>query len=245
MLLEGKKAVVTGGGRGIGRAIALAFAREGADVCVAARSRGEIESAAEEIRQLGRQALAVECDVADAAAVEALAAAVREGFGRLDILLNNAGGGVESKPVLESDPQLWIRAIHVNAVSAYLVSRALLPLMIESGGGAILNMGSGLGHQSKPGNSSYNAGKAAMWMFTRCLAEEVWASGVSVNEIVPGPVLTRPNMRWRQPGATPPFAKSEFVKQPEDVAPLAVWLASQYPRQGPTAQSFSLCRRPT
>ncbi|MCX7016245.1 MAG: SDR family oxidoreductase [Candidatus Sumerlaeota bacterium] len=243
MKLAGKIAVVTGGGRGIGRAIAVAFAREGADVAVAARTQEEIDAAAGEIRALGRRALAVQTDVTDRDSVRAMAARVREAFGRLDVLVNNAGGSLEHGTILESDPEKWIGTIHLNVVGVYHVCQALLPLMIESGGGRIINVGSGMGHQARAGGSSYNAAKAALWMVTRCLAMEVWPHGVDVNELVPGPVATRPNVAWSQPGAPPPFADSERVKSADEVAPLAVWLAAQQPG-GPTAQSFSLARRP-
>ena len=239
--LTGKVAVVTGSGRGIGRAIALAYAGEGADLCLAARTSSQIESVAKEVRALSRRAVAVQADVTDRHQVDELATKVADAFGRVDILVNNAGGGIEHNPVLDSDPELWIRDIEVNLVSAYLVSRAILPLMVEAGGGRVINVGSGLGHQ--PGRGAYTVAKAGLWMLTRSLAEEVWEYGIEVNELIPGPVetaLTRDRMKV---GAPPPFAPSERVKSPEDVAPLAVWLASR-PPGGPTAQSFSLARRP-
>ncbi len=234
--LSGKVAVVTGGGRGTGRAIALAFAREEADLCVVARTRTEIEAVAEEVRALGRRALAVAADVTDRAQVE-------ETFGRVDLLVNNAGGTLARGSVLESDPDLWVKDVTVNLLSAYLVTRTLLPLMVAPGGGRIINIGSGLGHQAGAGQSAYRAGKAGLWMFTRCLAEEVWPHGIEVNELVPGPVATSLTQGRMRVGGPPPFAPSERVKTPEEVATLAVYLAAQ-PPGGPTAQSFSLARRP-
>ena len=100
-----------------------------------------------------------------------------------------------------------------------------------------------MGHGAGAGNSAYRVGKAGMWMFTQCLAAEVWEQGIEVNELVPGPVQTDLTSTRMQVGAPPPFAPSERVKYPEDVAPLAIWLATQ-PAGGPTAQSFSLARRP-
>ncbi|MBI2951101.1 SDR family NAD(P)-dependent oxidoreductase, partial [bacterium] len=161
--LSGKVAVVTGGGRGIGRAVALAFACEGADVCAVARTQAQVESAAEEICALGRRALAVTADVTDSAQVERMAVQVKGAFGRVDVLVNNAGGGIERRPVLESDPDLWVKDVTVNLISAYLVTRALLPLMIETGGGRVINVGSGLGHQAGAGQSAYRVGKAGLW----------------------------------------------------------------------------------
>ena len=241
--LSRKVALVTGSGRGIGRAIAVAFAREGADLVLAARSATEVDAVADEIRELGRGVVTAPTDVIRRDQVDALAATVRREFGRLDVLVNNAGGGLERSSILESDPDLWVEDVTVNCISAYLVSRALLPLMIESGGGRVINVGSGMGHRPTASASAYHVGKAGMWMFTRCLAEEVWRHNVAVNEIVPGPVATRLTGNRMQVGGPPPFAPSEVVKEPADVAPLALFLATQ-PDTGPTAQSFSLARRP-
>jgi 3-oxoacyl-[acyl-carrier protein] reductase len=241
--MQGITALVTGGGRGIGRAIALAFAREGADVAVLARTTAEVERVAEEIRALGREGIALAADVAALAAVEAAVARLREQWARLDVLVNNAGGGQERKSVAEGSVELWVRTIEVNLFGTYLCSKAVLPWMIAGGGGKILNMGSGMGHDARGGNSSYSVAKAAVWMFTQSLAMEVWQHGIEVNEIVPGPVATSLTAGFMPAGAPPPFAESERIKTPEEVAPLAVFLATQ-PKGGPTGQSFSLARRP-
>ena len=239
--LTERVAVVTGSGRGIGRAIACAFAAEGAHLVLAARSATELEAVAEEIRALGRTVIVVPTDVIQRRQVDALAEAVRTAFGRLDILVNNAGGGLEHASILDSDPDLWIEDVTVNCISAYLVSRALLPLMIESGGGRVINVGSGMGHRPTASGSAYHVGKAGLWMFTQCLAEEVWEHNITVNELVPGPVATR--LTPMRAGGPPPSTPSEVIKAPSDVAPLALFLATQ-PDRGPTAQSFSLARRP-
>ncbi|MCY4376730.1 MAG: SDR family NAD(P)-dependent oxidoreductase [Spirochaetaceae bacterium] len=236
--LSDKVAVVTGSGRGIGRAIAIAYAAEGADLVLAARSAAELAAVAVEIRALGRRAVAVRTDVTGREAVDDLAGVVRAEFGRLDVLVNNAGGGLEKRGILDSDPDLWVEDVTVNCISAYLVSRALLPLMIESGGGRVINVGSGMGHRPTASGCAYHVGKAGLWMFTRCLAEEVWQHNVTVNELIPGPVATRLTAGARPP----PYSDSEVIKDPEDVAPLALFLATQ-PDHGPTAQSFSLTRR--
>jgi 3-oxoacyl-[acyl-carrier protein] reductase len=238
-LLSDKVAVVTGSGRGIGRAIAIAYAAEGADLVLAARSAAELAAVAAEIRGLGGNAVVVPADVTRREAVDDLAGAVRSKFGRLDVLVNNAGGGLEKRSILDSDPDLWAEDVTVNCISAYLVSRALLPLMIESGGGRVINVGSGMGHRPTASGCAYHVGKAGLWMFTRCLAEEVWQHNVTVNELIPGPVATR----LTAGAGPPPYSDSEVIKEPEDVAPLALFLATQ-PDHGPTAQSFSLTRRP-
>ena len=166
--LTGKVALVTGSGRGIGRAIAIAFAKEGADLILAARTSEQLDAVAEEIRALGRKVLSVPTDVTNRQSVDALSEKVRGEFDRLDILVNNAGGGIERNSILDSDPDLWIKDVTVNCISAYLVSHALLPLMIDSGGGRVINVGSGMGHRPRAGGSAYHVGKAGMWMFTQC-----------------------------------------------------------------------------
>ena len=241
--LSDKTALITGGGRGIGRAIALAFAKEGADVCVAARSADEIESVASEIRDMGRNGFAETCDVADRKGVEAMVASAAEKLGGIDILVNNAGGGLERTNVGDDNPDNWARVIEINLLGTYNCSRAVLPIMKRSGGGAMINVGSGMGHQPRSGNSSYNVAKAGVWMLTRCLALEVWQDKISVNELIPGPVFTELTSDVFQLDQPHPAIESELVKQPEDVVPLALFLAKQGPG-GPTGQSFSLARRP-
>lgn len=243
MQLSGKVALVTGGGRGIGRATALALAGAGADVVVAARSANELSAVAEEVRALGRRALAVGCDVARYEDCAAMAERATAELGRLDILICNAGGESERATVLDSDPAAWARTVAVNLTGAYHCCRAALPSLIAAGGGKIVVVGSGLGHHPTPGNSAYNAAKAGAWMLTRCLAEEVWQHGVEVNEVVPGPVYTHLTRNVFSPDRPPPFAPSERVKRPEEVAELILWVVTR-PPGGPIAQSFSLARRP-
>ena len=240
--LAGKSAVVTGSGRGIGRAIAVALAREGARVGLVARTRTEHDDAVAEARTAGGEALAIVADVTDWRQVETMAVEVRRAFPRLDILVNNAGGGAERQPIAETDPQRWVKDVTLNLVSPYLVTRAFLPWLIESGGGRIINVGSGMGHRPGAGSSAYRVGKAGLWMLTQCLAEELWTHGIEVNELIPGPVHTTLTA-GRFASGPPPFAASERVKTPDEVVPLALWLAAQTPG-GPTAQSFSLARRP-
>lgn len=239
--LAGRVAVITGGGRGIGRAIAITLAEAGADVCVVSRTVAQIDEVAKEIRAVGRRCVAVPADVTDRDQVEALAAKVRADWGHIDVLVNNAGGGADRAAVVDSDIDRWMRVVELNLVSTYLVTRALLPLMIESAGGKIINIGSALGHS--PHSGAYSVAKAGLWMFTRQLATEVWSDGVAVNELIPGPVLTDATRDRFTLGEAPAFAPSERVKSPEEVGPLALWLATQ-PEGGPTGQSFSLGRRP-
>jgi 3-oxoacyl-[acyl-carrier protein] reductase len=241
--LAGRVAIVTGGGRGIGRAVAAAFAREGAKVCVTARSRDELSATVEEIRVVGGEAMLMACDITDRVSVEAMVAETVDAYGRLDILVNNAGGGGERAPVEQSDPDSWIRGIQVNLFGPYFACRAAIPRMKAGGGGKIINIGSGVGHTVRPGNTSYASSKAALWMFTRSLAMEVWTDGIEVNEVIPGPVDTRLTEPFFHGGGVPPGGmESERVKMPEECVPLILFLAS-HPPGGPIAQTFSLARR--
>lgn len=235
--LRGKVAIVTGAGRGIGRAIALAYARQGAAVCCAARSRGQVEETAEQIVAGGGRAIAVTTDVADFASVERMASEAEQAFGGLDIVVINAGVGGKAT-VEASDPQAWRTTIEVNLIGAYYCARAVLPALKRRGGGKIIAVGSGLGQRGIAGVSDYACSKAGLWMLTRVLAQEVAAYGVSVNQLIPGPVVTQ--MTGAQM-ANHTF-EGEWAKSPEDVAPLALFLAAQ-PEPGPTGQNFSLMRR--
>ncbi len=241
--LDGKTAIVTGGGRGIGRAIALAFAGQGADVCVLARSRAQLDEVAREITATGRRGVALVCDVADRESVEQAFATARSSLGRLDVLVNNAGGGSQRQPLGSDDPADWQRVVQVNLLGTYHCCRAALPHFRASGGGSISNVGSGMGHQPRANKSSYHAAKAGVWMLTRCLALELWQEGIRVNELIPGPVHTQLTEGLFEPDQPHPVIESEWVKRPEDVSELALFLASQSER-GPTGQSFSLARRP-
>lgn len=240
--LAGKVAVVTGAGRGIGKAIALAYAKAGASLVCAARTKAEIETVADEIRALGEQAIAIPTDVACAESVRALFGRAADRFGGIDIVVINAGGNYDREPVETSDPDRWRQTMEVNLFGAYHCAQAAIPYLRRRGGGKIITIGSGLGHRGTAGGSAYACSKAGLWMLTRVLAQELWQYGISVNELIPGPVETsiddaRPDRK------SPVFAiESEWVKKPQDVVPLALFLACQ-PEIGPTAQSFSLMRR--
>jgi 3-oxoacyl-[acyl-carrier protein] reductase len=245
--LAGKVVVVTGGGRGIGRAIVRLLARNGADVALCARSEDEIAGVAGEVQALGRRAVAARADVAVWEDVRAFADTVAHELGRVDVLVNNAGGGVErNTPIAESTPERWWRAVEVNLHGTYLVTRAFLEHLND--GAKIVNVGSGMGHEApRGGNSSYNVAKAGVSMFTRALAVEVWERGIAVNEVLPGPVANglEPEKRLEEARKNPPpFAGSERLKHPDRVADLVLWLATRSPEDGPTGQTFSLARRP-
>jgi 3-oxoacyl-[acyl-carrier protein] reductase len=241
--LEGKVAVVTGAGRGIGKAIALGYAREGASVCCAARTQAEIDATLREIEGGGGRGLAVQTDVTQLDSVQLMFKATADAFGGVDILVANAGGNIGNGLVEKSDPAVWLATLDVNLTGVYYCARTAIPYLRERGAGKIIVTGSGIGYRGHPGNSAYACSKAGLSMFSRVLAQEVWEHNISVNELIPGPVVTE---RSRHGGSAPVGSasgiESEWVKGPEDVVPLALFLATQ-PDKGPTAQSFSLMRR--
>jgi NAD(P)-dependent dehydrogenase (short-subunit alcohol dehydrogenase family) len=188
MLLAGKVTVITGGGRGIGRAIALKFAGEGAAVVVAARTESEIEAVAKEIRDAGGRALGLPADVAEENHCERLISASVAQFGHVDILVNNAGEYGPVKPVEEITPPEWDRVIAVHLRGAYLLTRLVLPGMYSRGSGVILNISSLSAKSAFGWGSPYAAAKAGMLGLTRVAAAEAARKGVRVNAICPGPV---------------------------------------------------------
>jgi NAD(P)-dependent dehydrogenase (short-subunit alcohol dehydrogenase family) len=185
MRLQGKIALITGGGRGIGRAIALAFAHEGADVALSARTEAEINRVAEEVAALGRQACATPCDVTDQERVGLMVKAVLERFGRIDILVNNAGTG-RSIPFLKTDLNMWNQMMALNATSMYLVTQAVVGEMLARKYGRVINIVSTAGKIPFRYCTAYVASKHAALGFTRALALELAGSGVTVNAICPG-----------------------------------------------------------
>ncbi len=240
--LSGKVAVVTGAGRGIGRALALVYAGAGAAVGCAARTQGEIDSAVREIETRGGVALAVQTDVTNLESVGSLYGAVERRFGGIDIVVINAGANHDRRTVEDSDPERWKATIDVNLAGAYHCARGAIPYLKRRGGGKMILIGSGLGHRGIPERSAYACSKAALWMLTRVLAEELWPYQIAVNELIPGPVQT--SIDGGQPDDKNAVSRiaSEWNKAPEDVAPMALFLAAQ-PATGPTGQSFSLMRR--
>jgi 3-oxoacyl-[acyl-carrier protein] reductase len=234
-ILRDKVAVVTGAGRGIGRALALAFARGGAAVVCGARSEADISETARLIAEAGGRAAAHIVDVEDYGAVTALFQRAHVAFGGVDIVLVNAGVANERRRVADSDPVEWRKAIDVNLVGAYHTAHAAIPHLRTRGSGKIIMVGSGQRNRPAVGLSAYAASKCGLWMLTQSLAMELVDDNISVNELIPGPVRTDMTRHASM------FA-GEWFKEPEDVVPLAMFLASM-PDMGPTAQSYSLMRR--
>lgn len=239
--LAGKVVVVTGAGRGIGRACALQLAGAGAHIVLTSRTAAELEAVAAEVEALGSKALAVPCDVSDYGACNEVVGAADDVFGRIDVLVNSAGTGAPCS-VMDSEPAEWARVITLNLIGAFNISRAVLPHMINAGGGRIILIGSGHGHSVTGGFSAYGASKAGVSHLMKTMSEEVWTHGIDVNEVIPGPVATRLTEGLVAVGEAPDGLPSERVKLPDEVAELVGWLAQQR-IGGPTGQTFSLARR--
>ncbi|WER46598.1 SDR family NAD(P)-dependent oxidoreductase [Cupriavidus sp. WKF15] len=233
--LQGKVAVITGAGRGIGCAIALAYARAGAAVVCSARREADIQETAALIQAAGGRAIAHVADVADYASVSVLFCRAEEAFGGVDIVVGSAGVALGQGKIADSDPALWRKTIDVNLIGAYHTAHAAIPYLRRRGGGKIIMIGSGHRKRPRPNSSAYSCSKSGLWMLIESLAVELEEDNISVNELIPGPVKTDLTSGLA-------LIPNEWVKEPEDVAPLALFLAS-LPDRGPSAQSFSLMRR--
>jgi NAD(P)-dependent dehydrogenase (short-subunit alcohol dehydrogenase family) len=188
--LEGKIALITGGSRGIGGATALEYARAGADIAIASRKLPDLEKTAEEIRGMGRKALAVAAHMGKMEDINNLVTKVREEFGRIDILVNNAGTNPTMAPAIEIEERAWDATMNVNLKGVFFLSQAVARIMAEQGGGCIINVVSagGIRPHILP---VYSISKAAVIMTTKVMALE-WAKyGIRVNAVAPGLVKTR------------------------------------------------------
>lgn len=244
MPLQGKVAIVTGASRGIGRAIALGYGRAGAAVCCAARTLDEVEAVARDIQAAGGRAIAVRTDVTRPDEVAAMVQATRDAFGGVDVLVVNAGVEGARATVERADPKAWRHTLEVNLFGAFHCMRAVIPAMRERGGGRIIAIGSGIRQGARGGRSDYAVAKAGLWMLVTSLAQELAPDGITVCELIPGPVrtaMTLPRQRLEAAGKGPPASAKDWFKDPEDVVPLALSLAADAVPAA-SGQSFRVAR---
>lgn len=228
MQMKDMVAIITGASRGLGRAIAKEYAREGAKVVVAARSSsptgltGTIYQTAQDIQQAGGEALHVPCDVTDEEQVRAMVQQVMDRYGQIDVLFNSAGMMIPCEPFLDIDPQRWDQLMAVNVRGPYLTCRYVASIMMQQNRGSIINIGSRATQGPMAGGTAYNTSKMALEMFSLCLAEDMREYNVAVNVLSPG------GMRSEGSSAIP-WAQHDWRDRvdPSVVGPCAVFLALQ------------------
>lgn len=220
MRLDKKVAIITGGNRGIGRAIALAFAREGARVSVVGRNKPLCDQVVAEIAKFGGEAISLQADVTSEANVARMVKQTKERFQRIDILVNNAAVNLPYRAVAQLTLEEWNWVVAVNMTGPFLCCRSVVPEMMAQKSGKIINLASLGGQQGAAGRAPYRPTKAAIINFTECLAAEVKESGIDVNAICPGAVET--DMLHEITAGKPP----SHAMPPEEIAAVAVFLAS-------------------
>lgn len=227
--LEGKSAVVTGASRGIGRAIALGFAEAGADVAVAARTEGDLETLAKEIDALGRRAIVVPTDVTQRDEIENLVQTAVEGFGQIDVFVNNAGGSNFMAPLTSLRPAGWDKLRTLNLDSVFHGTQLAAQAMVDKGG-SIIQIASVAGIQGAQGLSPYSAAKGGVRLFTQAVAKELASSNIRVNSIAPGWIDTPLNEFMKEDESilkmmTDMIPMGRFGTS-EEIAAAAIYLAS-------------------
>ncbi|MSQ22780.1 MAG: SDR family NAD(P)-dependent oxidoreductase [Dehalococcoidia bacterium] len=230
--LDGKVAIITGGGTGLGKGMALAMAEAGADIVVAGRRLEPIQAVADQVRALGRRALAVPTDVIVSSQVDALVARAIKELGHVDVLVNNAGGGGagRGKAIWEITDAEWSLGMDTNVTGTFYCSRAVARHMVDRKSGAIINIASGSGMRGQPNSFTYNAAKAGVIMLTKSLAITLADHNIRVHCIVPGyflhhdPVTAEDWQLVRDRGRFIPVGRTGYASE---MGPLAVFLASE------------------
>jgi len=195
--LKDKVAVITGGGRGIGQAIAYAFAKAGAKVVLTSRKAQDLEATANEIIAFGGEAFPLPAHLGKTEEIKKMIDAVMAKYGRIDILVNNTGASPAMGSVLECDERLWDKLMDINLKAAYFISQAAANVMVKQGGGKIINIASVDGYKPEPGLSIYSISKAGIRMLTQAFASELIRFNIQVNTIAPGPISTKMmNSHW-------------------------------------------------
>ena len=241
----GKTALVTGASSGIGKAIAIGLGKAGAHVICVSRSRSRAGHTARVIQEQGGSSCAAALDVTDPAATATFFEQIDKSGESIAFAYLNAGGHQDLSSIVDSDVEAWQADVTLNMFSVFYGIRYLAPLMKKAGGGRIIFTGSALAHEVHPGNSAYCSSKAGARMIARVAARELAADNITVNELVPGPVLTPLTAARHQVDDkdNPAFGNPvEWIKAPEDVVALALSIAA-LPGKGPTGQTFSLARR--
>ena len=222
--LQGKVALVTGGGRNLGKVVALSLAEAGAHVAVTSRTLSEIERTKEEIKRKGQNALALPMDVTDFNQVEGGVQKILSEFGRIDILVNNAATR-SSKPLLETSESEWRSVIDTNLTGAFFCCKAVGPVMIRQGGGRVINISSRIGLQGMVNRVAYCASKGGLIQLTRALALEWAPYHILVNSVAPGLMNTPETSKAIREGKAAEIPLKR-AGEPEEIAPLIVYLAS-------------------
>ncbi|HVL32619.1 MAG TPA: SDR family NAD(P)-dependent oxidoreductase [Actinomycetota bacterium] len=232
--LEGKTALVTGASRGIGAAIAMAYAEAGADVALAARSTHDIEVLAGKIEATGRKAIAITTDVTDAGQIERCVSQTLEALGKIDVLVNNAGGTKFMSPLIDTRPDGWTKAIALNLDNVFHFMQLVGRHMVARGSGSVVNISSVAGISAAPTLSYYSAAKHAVIGLTKTAAVEWGSANVRANSICPGWVKTDLNKNlWGDETLASQWVQDQPLKrwgEVEDITGAALWLASDASR---------------